>query len=841
MTGSPAVLTVGAPLQGWCASLEDCPDEVFRGRMLGDGVSIDPTAGELCAPFAAEVLALPATGHAVNLKADNGAEFLLHVGIDTVGLGEVFTPCVRAGERVAAGQPLLRFDLDRLLRGATSLRTPVLLLHAPGYTVRQLRGAGPVAVGDPVFEVHHDPGADPRARQTASVSSGTVRREAVIGLEHGIHARPAAVLIEAVRSLDARVTLEYAGRKADVRSAVALMALATRRGARITVSASGPDAAAAAEAIVASLAPLSMEAQGPSGPDVAAPEAAPRVSPPADGSVILAVPASPGLARGVAVMLVGQAQEIVQPGDTPDAEWAALAAALECVREDLQAQASSKDGLVAELAGAHLALLADPMLVDVARHHVDRGQSAAAAWRTAVGDAVVALQAIANPRMRERADDLRDIDLRVQRALAGASPTLAPTLPAGAIVVADRLLPSQLLEFDQTRLAGVCLAGGGATAHVALLALSLQIPMLVAAGESILTIETGSDLLLDAQIGELHVRPGTEVARRFAERKATAERHDDEATRTAGAPCVTRDGVRIEVYANLASVADAREAVAKGAEGCGLLRTEFLFMDRPRAPGEDEQLRVYRDVAMALGERPLLIRLLDAGADKPISYLHQAVEENPALGLRGIRLGLAHPDLLETQLRAVARLEHGRGAQVLIPMVSGLGEVEAVKDVLARIRADGLGEGLQLGVMIETPAAALLAERLAGAVHFFSIGTNDLAQYTLCMDRGDPRVARDLDPLHPAVLRLVRLVVAAAGETAIPVSVCGAAAGDLLAAPLLLGLGIRRLSMPAGLIARQKAQLRKVSVAECAQLAEQALTLDSAAAVRALLRAGVPL
>jgi phosphocarrier protein FPr/phosphocarrier protein len=313
------------------------------------------------------------------------------------------------------------------------------------------------------------------------------------------------------------------------------------------------------------------------------------------------------------------------------------------------------------------------------------------------------------------------------------------------------------------------------------------------------------------------------------------QRRDMEA-QGAHQPCITTDGVRIHMLANIGSAADARAAMEAGAEGCGLLRTEFVFMQRNRAPGVDDQLRIYREISGAVGDRPLTIRTLDAGGDKPIAYVRQAPEENPALGVRGIRLGLAHPDLLETQLRALTQLEHPQPVQVMLPMVSSVGEVELVKEALARLGQSGPKASVKLGVMIETPAAALIAEHLAATVDFFSIGTNDLTQYTLCMDRGEPALARHFDALHPAVLRLIRRTVEAARRAGIPVAVCGGAAGDPLAAPLLLGLGVRELSMPASLIARQKARLRNVSAAQCEQVAASALQQGSAEAVRGMMR-----
>jgi phosphoenolpyruvate-protein phosphotransferase len=464
------------------------------------------------------------------------------------------------------------------------------------------------------------------------------------------------------------------------------------------------------------------------------------------------------------------------------------------------------------------------------------GLSASVAWQRAVEEAITVLSRLDDPRMRERADDLKDINLRVQRALAGEDPADALDLPVTAIVVAENLLPSQLLQMDRERLAGICLAAGGATSHVAILAASMGIPMLVAAGEPVLAIPPDSELLIDAELGELHVQPAEESAAKFSVRMEQDRLNRRAEAKTAREPCVTRDGVRIHLLANIGSADDARAAVEAGAEGCGLLRTEFVFMECGEAPGVGDQLTTYQAISNALGDRPLVIRTLDAGGDKPMPCIHVPHEENPALGIRGIRLGLLHRGLLETQLRALLELRHPQPVRIMLPMVSALSEIEQVRECLDRIRADGAANPVLLGVMIETPAAALIADRLAEAVDFFSIGTNDLTQYTLCMDRGEPALAGRLDTLHPGVLALIRSTVRSADRAGIPVAVCGGAAGDALVAPLLLGLGVRELSMPASLIARQKARLRAVSIAQCEQVALLALEQGSARAVRAIMR-----
>jgi phosphocarrier protein FPr/phosphocarrier protein len=295
--------------------------------------------------------------------------------------------------------------------------------------------------------------------------------------------------------------------------------------------------------------------------------------------------------------------------------------------------------------------------------------------------------------------------------------------------------------------------------------------------------------------------------------------------------------MRIEVFANVGSATEAAAAVRNGAEGCGLLRTEFLFLEREWPPDEAEQTAAYQKIADALGGRPLIIRTLDAGGDKPIAYLPQPPEENPALGLRGVRTSLANPPLLRTQLRAILGVRPLEQCRILLPMITEVAEVEAVRAVLDQLRAElGLRQPIEVGVMIETPASAVLAERLLAVADFLSIGTNDLTQYTLAMDRGNPQLAARLDALHPAVLRLIETAAQAGAHRGRMVAVCGGLASEPLAAAVLVGLGVHELSAVGAVIPQLKAALSRVTVAECRVLARQALAAPDAAAVRALAR-----
>jgi phosphocarrier protein FPr/phosphocarrier protein len=425
------------------------------------------------------------------------------------------------------------------------------------------------------------------------------------------------------------------------------------------------------------------------------------------------------------------------------------------------------------------------------------------------------------------------LERQVIAATLGTS-AIDADLPERAILVAEDLLPSELMSLDINSLAGIALAGGGPTSHVAILAAAHALPMVVALGDEVLKLEAGARVILNADAGiVVAADDATEAAaedkvRQMRDRRAAAQAH-------ATTPCHLADGTRIEIFANLGSLEDADLAMAAGAEGCGLLRTELLFLDRDAAPTEDEQLALYSAIAGHLKGQPLIIRTLDIGGDKPVRYLPIPAEDNPALGLRGIRVGLEHPHLLDTQLRAILRAGSPGQCRILVPMVSNVEELLTVRARVETAAADvGYGAPISVGVMIETPAAAIAADLLAPAADFFAIGTNDLAQYTLAMDRGNPAVASQVDGLHPAVLRLIQAAASAGAVHGRPVGVCGGLASDLVAAPILIGLGVSELSAVPSVIPELKARIRDLTHAACTELAERALQQGSATAVRSL-------
>ncbi|KJK00892.1 PTS N-acetyl-D-glucosamine transporter [Pseudomonas sp. 21] len=822
-------LALKAPLSGPVMPLSRVPDPVFSSGAMGDGIAIDPLNDCLHAPCAGRVMHVARTRHAVTLKADNGAELLLHLGLDTVQLqGEGFEALVQEGARVSEGQPLLRFDLDKVARGSKSLITVLIVTNGEGFQLRPLTTTS-VDVGAPLL--HLSPTGTATESDAPHGGSRESRGRVRVALHGGLHARPAALLRKTAREFSCRAELHFGGRNASVDSLVGIMGLGVAEQDEVEVICRGQDSEAALHALLKTLG----TADGESHPlaVAAVPVAAPRGTD--EPGVLGGVCASPGVASGPLVRL-GAIQLPQDGGDSqPDEQHRALDQALERVRDDVRVtlQQAGKQGHADEEAifSAHLALLEDPGLLDGADQLIDQRVSAAHAWHRAVQAQCGILLALGNPLLAERANDLRDLEKRVLRVLLGNEGE--QPVPSGSLVAAHEITPSDLGPLVRAGAAGLCMAEGGATSHVAILARAKGLPCLVALGPQLLELEEGRTLVLDADHGRLEYSPSAERIAQVAAQREQREQARERQRAQAQQPALTRDGKSIEVGANVANPEETAEAFAAGADGIGLLRSEFLFLDRQQAPNEQEQQRAYQDVLDAMGERRVIIRTIDVGGDKHLAYLPLPAEENPALGLRGIRLGQALPQLLDQQLRALLQVSPLHRCRVLLPMVSEVDELIAIRRRLDQLAQDlGIEQRPELGVMIEVPSAALLADQLAEHADFLSIGTNDLSQYTLAMDRCHAGLAARIDALHPALLRLIAQTCAGAARHGRWVGVCGALASEALATPVLIGLGVQELSVSPGLVGEIKARVRELDAEDCRRRSQELLALGSARAVR---------
>jgi phosphoenolpyruvate-protein phosphotransferase/dihydroxyacetone kinase phosphotransfer subunit len=776
-------------------------------------------------------------------------------GLDSHVLGTDAARVKEAIDRIASsdgvlilmdlGSAVLSSELALELRGETA-DCPVVLSDAP--LVEGLVAAVTLAAaGASLAEVARDAAQAgliktrllgiETAPATAPVGAGTAPAATIdlaLHNEHGLHARPAARLVETVRRFDADVTvrnLTAAGPSVSGRSVSALSTLGVPAGHQIEVAATGRQAREALAAIAA------LVRRNFDEPVTGVP---PRPATTARGPIA----ASPGIGIGPKTSLPPLVAIVDDSRrDTPDTDLDRLHAAIEAARAELHAThdhvARTAGEHEAEIFDAHLLLLEDDDLVGAALTRITSdGVSVTEAWTTAVDALAARFGALDDPYLQARAADVRAVGEQVLGHLLGRGASPADGL-AGVVVAAD-LTPAQAARLDPGSVQAIVTAGGSDTSHAAILARSLGIPAVAGAGDDVLAVPDGTTIVVDGTKGIVLVDPDPAVTARYRDRLAARRRRADTLLQAASRPAITTDGVTVQVVANIASRDDAIQAILHGADAVGLLRTEFLFLDRPQPPDEQEQVTAYLSIAEALAGRRLTVRTLDVGGDKPVPWLASTSEANPFLGRRGLRLSLEHVDIFKQQLRALLRAGTQHPISVLFPMVTTLDELRVARSLLADAAVEigcapnTLPPGFEVGAMAEVPAFALHARAAIPLVDFISIGTNDLTQYTLAAERGNAAVAALADPLDPAVLRLISEVATAATARA-RVAVCGELASDPAAAALLVGLGVRELSLSPPAIPAVKDAVRSLSAKNAKHLAALALQRDSAASVRALL------
>jgi len=677
----------------------------------------------------------------------------------------------------------------------------------------------------------------------------------------GLHARPAAKFVTTSSQFQAQITLQNLTKGTPAvngKSINQVVTLGITQGDEITISATGSDADAALSALQQLVdnnfgesdshsRPVQQQFSTPNVEKCLPKDAHRRVSTNehSRSNQLSGIPVSPGIVIAPIALYQLSLQVELQPAEHPDKEWENLQTALltskseiEAIRQQTAAVAGEAEAAIFD---AHLLCLSDPMLLDATRLQIfSQQKSAAAAWKGVIDETIVTYQGLEDTYLQARAADVSDVGQRVLGQLMGmTTPTLE--LSKATILVAQDLSPSQIAQLDVTKVVGICTATGSATSHAGILARSLGIPTVMGVGSDLSHLEDGTLIALNGETGQVWLEPDTSQIQELEALRdnqiATAQ-----ALQTAAQqPAHTRDGHLIKVMANIGGVADAKTAQSHGADGVGLLRSEFLYFDREQAPTETEQLEIYQAIAKATFPHPVTIRTLDVGGDKPLTYLNSVSQSNPFLGWRGIRILLDCPELFQTQLRAILRASYGHHLKILLPMVTSVGEIRAAKQLICQVQSDlqqakiPFNETIEIGIMVEVPAAVIVAEQLAAEVDFFSIGTNDLSQYVMAADRTNTQVSALADAFEPAVLRMIQQTVNAAHQAGIAVSVCGELAAEILAIPVLLGLGVDELSMSSPAIPNIKATLAQWTMAEAQAIAQQVLQLESAEAVKEYL------
>ncbi|MDR2870051.1 MAG: phosphoenolpyruvate--protein phosphotransferase [Deferribacteraceae bacterium] len=829
-----------SPVSGVAIPIESVDDLAFAAKMLGDGLAVRPALAlqDICSPVDGVVVNLSQTLHAVMILAGSH-EILIHIGVDTIMLkGEGFKAFVKSGDTVTKGQKLLAVDFAAIAPKVPSIDVITVITNLPDTRSLSKSTAEKLAMGDELYTIN-DEGAGIKASEP---QEEVISPLCEIVNEVGIHARPSMMISQIAVGCES-VQIKKGNSIANAKSIAALMGLNARYKDQVQIIARGAGAATVVEKLMEAIKSGLGEAVKVSTPEPEEPAKSmePVVSDFSNAVVLNGLTASPGF-------MIGKAYQYRQT-DIPVVENASnssIAAQIDIldtnlrkvshqIKLDIQTATDKKQSTKVDIYKAHLGILRDEAIIDEAKALIKAGKTAAFAWRKATETSTEALSKIDNPLLKERLLDFKDVERRVIRTILGLADEIVE-LSKDTIVIARDLVPSDLAKFDHV--AGFLLANGSTTSHVSLIIRNIGLPCVVVIGDSVLNIPDNTSMILDATDAKVTVNP--EPAELAAMREKQQDLEEIRARNVAAAkePAITTDGLEIAVKGNISNAAESKQASELGAEGVGLFRTEFMFLGSTFAPDAETHRKLYQEVVDVMDGGKITIRMLDVGGDKPISYIHgTAGEENPIIGLRGVRNYSVNMAVIMDQIRGILQIKPIERIKIMIPMVTDADEFIWIKSAIEEEKKKmGVVGELEIGTMIEVPSAALISEHIGKYADFFSIGTNDLTQYTLAMDRGNVKLAPRLNNMHPALLRMIKLTVEGGNKTNTPTAVCGAMASQVQAIPLLIGLGVTELSTSMKSIPDVKALVRTLDSKKCKALAEEALTMESANAVMELVK-----
>lgn len=677
----------------------------------------------------------------------------------------------------------------------------------------------------------------------ADIVPNWTQKTVVLQNAHGLHARPATALVEIAKKFTGEIKVSVDKiHFVSAKSLSQLLSLGATRGQTLTfIAEPNTDTETALDEMILAVRNGLGETVEPISQVLVNPQSLDEwVEPFIDETDSLkGVPASRGLAVGLSFVRKEKSYDYQQLAKNADTEKQRFIDAIMQVKKALQNTIeTASNQVIAQIFTAHLAMLDDVALLNPVYEQIGNGFSAEYAWHEHIEQVAKVQESLQNKLLAERAMDLRDVGDKVLAVLSGETVENTPNEPY--ILIKKDLMPSDVARLDSQNVVGILTALGGASSHSAIVARALGIPAVVGAGDSVLNIAQEIPILINGGTGEFFVNPSHEQLQQASVEQERQQFEQTKAIQTCEIPAITLDNHQVHVMVNLGDINNADVAVKHGADGVGLLRTEFVFMKHRQMPDVNAQIADYKKVFDAMGKRPVVVRTLDIGGDKPLAYLPLPTEENPFLGVRGVRLSLRKPAMLKQQLTALIKASQqsspNQDLRIMFPMIGRVEEWLKVKEILNHILAENPHHKLQVGMMIEVPSSAILAEKFAPHVDFFSIGTNDLTQYALAIDRGHPVLSREADGLHPSVLKLIENTVKSAHKYGKWVGVCGELASDRQAVPILLGLGVDELSVATSQIPLVKMQIRSLSKKDCQTLAEKALDCDTATAVRVLIK-----
>lgn len=825
-------ISVYSPLKGELKDLGSVPDGAFAKGLLGVGMAVEPQENIVRAPIEGRVRMINKFNHAVVLERA-GVEILVQIGLNAPELnGEGFKMLIKKGDQLRVGEPMIEFDRFFISQKLKSNLVFVVAANSRGALFIP-EAQKEVAPCELIFELG--------APDEASLQDKTITlppQDIVFTSEKievlnpsGLHARPAALIANRASQSGLPISIIKNGIAVSAKSLVALMGLNIHKGDFVRLSAYGPGA----EQEVAAVAALINEINNARPAIVTQNE---------DFTLGLNMNAEQPVPvhtiyRGkvMAPVFVLKHIETDFDEDAPDASAEmehykkCLAEFENTLKEDIKQTDSTESKNIIE---AHLAILKDPYINEITALYISKGKSAAYAFSKAIEDSINVLQRTKNQLIMERVNDLTDIRKNLVNKFIGREVDV--NIPPGSVVAAEDLFPSEIKELEG-RAAGVILARGSHTSHTAIMLKNLGLPTVYGAGMGIMNIPNGRNVIIDADRMFIVINPSEATVESFeiSSRQATERRK--QFLEQAALSAMTLDGRQIFVRGNIGGADQSAAAKTNGAEGVGLVRTEFMFLNKTEPPAEEEQSAMYQKIADDMFPYPVTFRTLDIGGDKPALYIKIPKEQNPLLGIRGVRVYEENEDVFRTQIRALLKVKPLSSVRIMLPMVAFVEEIARAKKIINEEKmALGISENVQTGVMLEVPGACLMTGKFAEHADFFSIGTNDLTQYTLAIDREHPQMSDKAQAMHPAVLRLISLAAAGAAASERQISVCGALASEENAIPILIGLGIEEFAVVTGEVAQIKALIRTLDSKRCVAVAARAMNLDTAEEVEELVK-----
>ena len=862
-----------SPIAGQIIQIEQVSDLVFAEKMLGDGIAVRPTIANhfIVAPCDGKIQTVHASKHAVAILTSLGNEILIHTGVDTVGLeGKGFEAFVSIGQEVKKGDKLLGVDFDFISKNAPSYDVIMLVTNLAEDSILTKNMSANINAEEEIFSIGQKGSSEPvksdkeeksssgffsklfggkkdnitedvkSSSESKTTNSSEVISEIVNVINPtGIHTRPASRIFQIAGKYKSTIEIKAGDKKANAKSIVAILGLGIKFNDPIQVIANGEDSQAAVAEIIADVkdglgeGPSSAGGHAPNSKEIK--EETPKkeevlISDFSKEVSLKGVLAAPGLVIGESFAI--KEEEITFEENSKDSvnELKHLETSIlntkQKLSKDIEEAKSLKQDTKVEVYSAHLTMLDDPTLFDFAKDVVAKDKSAAYAWRASIKNSIEILRSTKDALLIERIADLKDLERRVLYTILGMEQK-DTSYPENSIIIASDLVPSDLAQFD-TNVKGVVLAQGSATSHVALILRNMGVPALVAVGKSVLNVANGTSIILDANDAVLSINPDSKKLEDIKVKQEKLEKIRLENISNAKKDAVTLDGRKIYVKGNVSNGKETEKAFELGGEGVGLLRSEFLFFNTPSEPSIEAQHELYQYAVDAMQGGSVTLRTLDVGGDKPLAFVKIGAEENPIMGLRGVRNYFNNSEVFLNQIRAILKVKPLILCKIMIPMVAEVNEVIKVREMIEEeMKAQGIKDKVEIGTMIEVPSAALIADKIAKYVDFFSIGTNDLAQYTLAMDRGNHNLTSRLKNLNPSLLKLIKMTVEGGLKHNKPTAVCGAMASEIQSIPILIGLGITELSTSMRSIPDVKALIRTLDYKKCVEVANKALEMET--------------